>query len=153
MISKTLADFLQSPVSVLVGSRDAQRVPEAMRSAGMRVSADGTRFSLYLPVAGSARTVANLRDNGRVAVTVSRPHDNRSVQVKGTVTALREGDEADRVIAETYRAQYGAGNEPLGIPLAISLRFKVFPCFVVEAQVTELYEQTPGPNAGAPYGA
>jgi hypothetical protein len=64
MIPPEIASFLESGVSILVGTRDARLLPESIRAIGARVEAEGAELVLFLPDAVSATTLANLRENG-----------------------------------------------------------------------------------------
>lgn len=153
MISAELATFLQSGVSLLVGTRDADLVPESLRAVGARVEPGGAEVTVYLPVATSARALANLRDNGRLAVCFSRPLDHRSVQLKGAVVALRDGVEADRRVVERYRALLTDVLAAVGVPPRITLQITHWPVAAARFRVESVFVQTPGPGAGAPLGA
>lgn len=150
MIGSELQQFLESGVSVLVGTRDRLLVPEAARGFGLRVEAGGRELAVFLPVVWSARTVANLRDNGRIAVAAARPLDHRSVQAKGRCLEVRDGEPADQRDLERYRERLVADFAAFGYPPRILRRFNAWPCQVVRFAVEALFEQTPGPRAGAP---
>lgn len=152
MITAELASFLESGVSVQVGTRDARLVPEAVRGMGVRVGPGGTSLTVFLPAATAERTVANLRDNGRIAVCFSRPEDHRTIQVKGRTVAVRDADAAERPLVDRYRAGLTKSLLFVGVPLQVSLRAAHWPCRAVDIRVEQVFEQTPGPGAGAPLG-
>jgi hypothetical protein len=149
-ISAELASFLESGVSVLVGTRDARLVPESTRGVGARVEADGTELSVLLPRATAARAIANLRDNGRIAICFSRAIDHRSIQVKGRVASISDGDAAVRAAVELYVDALAVAWQPIGIPPSSARRLARWPAHAVRLRIEEVYVQTPGPGAGAP---
>lgn len=153
MIGSELQQFLESGVSVLVGTRDRLLVPEAARGFGTRVEAEGRELSVFVPAVWAERTLANLRDNGRIAVAVARPEDHRSVQVKGSCLGIRDGGPGDLAAIERYRALLVADFAAIGYPPRALHRLNVWPCHVVRLLVEALFEQTPGPRAGAPLAA
>jgi hypothetical protein len=150
LIGAELQQFLESGVSVLVGTRDRLLVPEAARGFGLRVEAEGRELEVFLPAAWAARTLANLRDNGRIAVAAARPQDHRAAQVKGEIVGIREGGPDDLAAIERYRALLVDDFAPFGYPPRDFHRLNVWPCHVVRLRVEALFEQTPGPRAGAP---
>jgi hypothetical protein len=152
MISSELASFLESGVSILVGTRDARLVPECTRALGARVEAGGAELTIFLPDAVSAGTVANLRQNGRLAVAFSRAQDHRSFQVKGRVVALAPADDQDRTAIERYRCAWASELSVVGLPPRITLRVAHWPAQAVRVRVESIFVQTPGPGAGAPLG-
>jgi len=153
LIGSELQQFLESGVSVLVGTRDHRLVPEAARGFGLRVAAGGGELDVFVPHALGRRTVANLRANARIAVAAARPVDHRSVQLKGRALDIRDGDAADLAAVERYRERLVADFGAYGYPPRILHRFTAWPCHVVRFAVESLFEQTPGPRAGAPLAA
>lgn len=152
MLSAELASFLESGIAILVGTRDARLFPECMRAIGARVEAGGAELTIFLPEAVAARTVANLRENGRLAVGFSRASDHRSFQVKGRVLALGPARETDRADIERYRCALAAELQAVGLPPRITLRMVHWPAHAVRLHVDSVFVQTPGPGAGAPLG-
>lgn len=153
MIGSELQAFLESGVSVLVGTRDRLLVPEGARGFGVRVLPGGTEIEVFVPDAWGERTLANLADNGRIAVSVAQPEDHRSVQVKGAMIAIRPGSEAERAAIDRYREALIAKFSVIGYPPSLFHRLNVWPCHVVRLRVEALFEQTPGPRAGVPLAA
>ena len=81
-----LVEFLESGVSILVGTRDAEGRPEVARGVGASLAPGRDAMTLYLQQVWGARALANLRATRELAVTFSRPLDNLSVQLKGPCT-------------------------------------------------------------------
>ena len=65
MITPELAAFLESGVSVLVGTRDARLVSECQRALGVRVEPDGQHFVVFVPRAVGERIVELVRRGDR----------------------------------------------------------------------------------------
>jgi hypothetical protein len=147
------AEFIESGVSVLVGSRDARFEPECVRAVGVRVEDGGTALTVFVPAATGARAIANLRDNGRVAVFFSRAMDHASLQVKGTVLDIADAAPGDRPGIDRQRAALAAALGPIGVPPRWIFRMAHWPAHAVRLRVEQLFRQTPGPGAGAPLGA
>ncbi|MCC6406928.1 MAG: pyridoxamine 5'-phosphate oxidase family protein [Planctomycetes bacterium] len=150
MISPELAEFLESGVSTLVGTRDASLRPDGMRAIGFRVERDGSQATVFLPAGTLGSNLANLRDNGRIAVCFSRPIDHRSMQLKGRVLAITEANEADRAQVDRFRAAYAQHLAFVGIPVRVTERMAHWPCWAVRFEVESIFVQTPGPGAGQP---
>lgn len=153
MIHPELADYLQSGISILLGTRDAGLVPACARGVGVRVEPGGAEVTLFVPRATGANIVANLEDNGRLAVTFSRPVDHRSIQLKGRVVAIRDATEEERREVEAYRLAYAATLGYIGLPPRLTARVRNWPCHAVRLRVEALFQQTPGPGAGGAVGA
>jgi hypothetical protein len=149
-LSEELSELIASGVDVYVATRDAALEPLSMLAMGVKVHADGNAVTVYLPEALSAGTLANLRDNGQCAITISRPQDHNTVQVKGTATHIRPGKPAEKDLLAVLRAGLIEQFAIVGIPRAHSRRLVWWPCFAVDVAVSGVYGQTPGPHAGEP---
>lgn len=152
-IPKDLVEFLTSGISVLLATRNADRVPEAVRAYAPVISPDRQRLDLIVPNGLGDRTIANLRDNAQIAAAFSRAIDHVSVQVKGSCVALRPTTEEDRPAVERFRAAYIEGLYLIGMPRSLTSRFRALPGTVVTIEVAGVYNQTPGPRAGEPIGS
>lgn len=152
-VSQDLAELFEGGVSILIGTRDSALRPECTRGVGAVVHPDRSRLTIYLPVETSAIAIANLRDNGLVAVGFSSMLDHRTHQVKGKVEEIREATEADREIVARYHVAFSEVLYMTGIPRALSRTMNVWPCHAITFEATDIFVQTPGPNAGERVGA
>lgn len=149
LISSELAKFLESGVSVLVATRDGRMQPECARAVGARLEAGGDEVTVFLPVATSMRVVANLGENGRIAVCFASV-DHRGIQVKGQVLGVAPADACDRQLVDRYRAAVAQEWGFVGLPPRITYRMNHWPCHAVRLRIEAVYVQTPGPGAGEP---
>jgi hypothetical protein len=152
-ISTELATFIQSGLSILVGSRDRRLFPDCLRAVGARVERGRREVTIFVPTATGAPAVANFAENGRVAICFSRIEDHRSIQVKGRVVSVAPASEADRAVIERYRGEFVRNLAFIGMPPRLTLRLNAWPCHAVRLRVESLFLQTPGPGAGAPLAA
>jgi hypothetical protein len=150
-ISPELAEFLESGISVLVGSRDARLLPEVARAFGARIEAGGRELTVFLPVATAERTLANARENGRLAVCFSAI-DHRSYQIKGRLKAVCDAADDDRRSIERYRAALAQVYGSVGMPPRLTYRIRHWPAHAVRLEVETIFLQTPGPGAGVALG-
>ena len=150
VIPSEIAEFLDAGPIMHLASRNAELVPDEMHAAGARVDAELNLLDIYVAEALATSTIANLRDNGEVALTATRVTDNRSVQLKGTLVSDRPGEDHDRVVLSAMQERGHRELALIGIPRSISARIVDWPCIVLSVRVREIYEQTPGPRAGQP---
>lgn len=143
-------DFLESGVSLLVATTDATGLPEPVRGAGVIVSPDRRGFTVLVPSTTGERTRANLEAGSRIAVTFSRPIDYRGVQLKGRCVSVRDATPAEHEVARSYRIAFVEATHLIGMARSLSGRLRVEPCFAVDVEVHESFDQTPGPKAGEP---
>lgn len=135
--------------SLLAASCDRSGVPDCVRAVGARVWPGACQLTLLVPTAVAARTLANLRDNPRIALTYSVVASHRTIQLKGRVLAIRDGDDADHQRALQYRVKFAEAVAFVGSPPANTLRMRVWPCTAIDIDIADVFAQTPGPSAGA----
>jgi hypothetical protein len=147
-LTEELVEFIESGVSLLVGTRDASLRPECLRGVGAAVSADRKRLTVYLSSATAERTLSNLEQNGEIAVSFSRIIDHRTIQAKGKVVGIRPSGPDDRLIQERYLASFVEQVYLVGLPRTITRRLRISPSVAVDFEIREMFAQTPGPGAG-----
>ncbi len=146
------ADFICGGVSINVAARDARHETTVSRAIGCRVSQDRRRVTVFLSAAQSAALLADVRQNGIIAVVFSQPTRHRAIQLKGTDAAVVPLEADDPHLLAAYRQRMVAGIAPLGFtPEFVRTFMNVAPGDVVAVAFTPsaAYLQTPGPNAGA----
>ncbi len=143
-----LIEFAHGGRSLLVGTCDKDLEPECMRAMGIRIAPDGLRLGVYLPVATAARTIANLRSNPRISLTLSQISTHRTLQIKGAVLDIADGTEEDHAFVNQYRDMFAADLAWAGQSKANTLALTNWPCHAVLVEIAVVYTQTPGPNAG-----
>ncbi len=141
-------EFVESGVSILVGTRDEALRPEASRAVGAAISPDRRRLQVFAPEATSSRTCENAAATLRVAVTFSRPFDHRSIQLKGPVVAVRPALPEERAIQERYLAAYVEQLYLVGLPRGMTRKIRYWPSMVIELEIESVFVQTPGVGAG-----
>lgn len=147
-IPAELAAFLEEPLFVDVATRSGAMLPEATDATAMTVDAAQGLVTLYIPERSAGPTLANLRDNGQIAVNASRPSDHRTIQLKGTFVSERPADESERELQLRYLQGMIPRMGMIGIPQSVCLRMVYWPSRVVRFAVRDIFVQTPGPNAG-----
>ena len=148
MLSAELVEFVESGVSLLCGTRDVQLRPDCCRAVGAIVGRDRASVTLLLNPLTAKRTLANLAGGGPVAMTASRPIDYRTIQVKGTASPPRPATETEQMIAQRYLAAFTEALYLVGLQRAVVRRLRVAPAVAIELAITDVFQQTPGPQAG-----
>jgi len=140
----------------MVGTRDAEFVPELVRAWGPRVSHDRKHVSVSVASAAGAKTLQNLRDNARVAVTFALPANSNAIQVWGRCIGTGPPHRDDLVAVEDHRNAFAEVNKGIGVPLPFinalwQRELTGSPIMVTIRFVAEqIFNQTPGPEAGSP---
>ena len=149
MIEPDIVQLLESPCSLIVGTVDADGLPDATRGWGARVQGGGDQIRLLVP-ANAATALRNLKSTHRIALTATDFITMRSVQCKGVASAVEFPTPDDRTRFHEFCEGCVATLHSMdGTPEELIWRF--MPSGVVACVVTvaELFDQTPGPGAGA----
>jgi hypothetical protein len=142
-----LADFLSSPVLLIVSAADEQGRPAIGRAMGVDVKGPD-EIEMMLSRWQWPDVVRNIVSSDRLALTASRAGDYVTYQLKGRATVRETDDE----VIERARLYWAAITEELGkqqVPAYLVAQWTPDRDMVaVRLKVAELYVQTPGPLAG-----
>jgi hypothetical protein len=149
MIDHRIRRCLEAGTSVLVATVDARGFPSCCRASAITSDDELTSIAVYLPMATSQQTIKDIATTHRMAVAATRLVEHFSVQLKGTAnTARLARDDEAALVDERFRA-FAEVLHNLGVPRRLTRSLVLWPAFVVDMRVDEIFEQTPGPNAGA----
>jgi Pyridoxamine 5'-phosphate oxidase len=140
---------LEPGTSILVGTVDPSGWPSSCRGVALVVHPDHEGVTVYVPVATAAETVANIASNGQVAVVSSEIVSHVSIQLKGRARAVRVAGEDEAEAVHGHFDRLMDVLDSVGLPRRISRTVSIWPAFAVDLAVEAIFEQTPGPRAGA----
>ncbi len=155
LLPRELIDLAGSGPVVIVGTGDASGMPELSRAWGVHLHPDTDEVVLCVPSALARRVLANLETTGRIAVTITNPQTYRSFQVKGRVTAIAAPSVQDRACVRAHQEAFVESVAAIGLPPELARRLFRGECdddeplTAVRMIVEALFDQTPGPAAGA----
>ncbi len=150
MIPDKLVEFLHGPRVMLLGTRDAKLRPAVARAFGAVADAAKDSITFFLPDGNAERSLANLADNGRVALTVSEPISHETYQFKGVHIASCASTDKDMAVQDIYIEKLIAHLKQIGAD-AFFEGTVLYPSTAVAFTVQEVFVQTPGPGAGDRY--
>ena len=149
-IDENLKDFIESGVATLVGTGDAAGRPQiAFGWAPRVIDADGV-MEVFIDTARAERTLDNLRENGRIAVTFAHPVSYRSVQLKGQFRDVSETSADDMAYVQQRREGFVTATSLIGDPPDVIRAMWLDDVVGVTFAVEHAFDQTPGPTAGQP---
>lgn len=148
MIEPEVAELLESPCSLLVGTVSTGGVPEATRGWSVVLhSPDRLRVLL---ADNAARTLGHLEGGGRMALTATHFLTLVSWQLKGRATAIEPATATDQIRFDAFCAEcVRILHESEGAPEEVIWRMVPPGIVACEMAVEQVYDQTPGPEAGA----
>jgi hypothetical protein len=140
--------FLQGPIICFLGTRDRALRPGVAWASAVRADGVAGTITFLLPDAESARPLADIEDNGLIALTALDPLSHQSYQYKGRFLSQRPGNDDDRALCDIQRSKACARVDELRLPGHLFARYVFWPGTAITFRVEEIYDQTPGPNAG-----
>lgn len=149
MIDRQLADFLEEGLSTHIASRNARLEPNAARVTALVIEPDGRHVVAFVPTVAAAAILADLGDNGQVAMVCARPPDERGCQVKGVFIEARDAREDERALVMEQWERFRDKLALIGLPRVATDAWITWPCLAIRVRVQALFDQTPGPGAGA----
>ena len=150
MIGTELAAFLQEGVGIHIGTRNAALEPNGSRALAVKVEEDGRHLVVYVARVAAERLLPDLQANGQAAVGFGRPIDDRACQVKGLFLESRDAGDDDRPIVDAQWNGFLSSLEQIGIPRAMTGGWATWPGVAIRLRANAIFDQTPGPGAGAP---
>ncbi|HEX4077416.1 MAG TPA: pyridoxamine 5'-phosphate oxidase family protein [Rhizomicrobium sp.] len=148
MIDAELAGFMESAVMIIVGTRDDALRPQIGRAVGAVVDPAAGGVDLIVSNWQWPETIANIRGNGRLAVTFARPSDYTSYQVKGPATVI-PATAAHRACAARYVEAMTATLIGNGVETWVIVSQLIdHETVVLRMAVDMIFVQTPGDKAG-----
>jgi hypothetical protein len=148
VIDAELKSFLEVDRVVSVGTTSDDLVPSGVRAWGPTVNEDGASIQLFLDRPSAAAAIANLRDNGRIAVCFTHVHTLRSVQLKGRCVEIGDPQAEDWSVIERHRMGFAEAADEIGYPKHVVRNMWSAQVVRVRFMVEEIFDQTPGPGAG-----
>ena len=149
-ISTELAEFLQSGLSVVVGTRNGDLDPDGAVAWAIRVHEGGDQVTVFLHEIAAREMLRNLKSHPGIAIDIDQPTSHRACQVKGVYLSSRRARPEERALVHRQLEGLATDLEAIGIPRPMTTGWKVWPCMALEVRVTQLFEQTPGPGTGGP---
>jgi hypothetical protein len=149
-IPDELAAFLESGLSIVVATRDAEMEPDGAAASAVRIHEDRAHLTLFLYEEAADRVLRNVAKHPEIAIDLDLPTSHRACQVKGHVVSSRPTLESERAFIDRQIEGFVVDLAAIGIPPTMMEGWKSWPSKALEVRVTHVYEQTPGPGAGEP---
>lgn len=143
--------FVESGVSITAGSRDARCVPSMARVLGCRVAGDGCTVQFWLVASQSAQLRLDCKASDRLVAVFSQPSTHRTLQIKGDNVSEVAVQPDDHALIEKHISGFGAEVAPMGFGRTFTQAFfhhETKDVIALRFTARELFDQTPGPDAG-----
>ena len=149
MLDAAMADFFGGGVSLIVATVGDDGAPHATRAWSLRLVSPA-RARLLLPLHDTT-ALDRVAAGSPVAVTAADVSTLRSVQLKGRALGVEPATDDDRAdVARHVDAFFGAVTATDGTPRPLLDRLVPADYAACLFDITDVYDQTPGPGAGSP---
>lgn len=145
-----VAAFMEGPVMILLSTCGKDRRAHIACGSGARFDRDRGRIEVLFSSAQWRDVAENAAPERPIAVTFTRPSDYRTYQVKGRIDEVAPAQDADAARGRAYVESMTAEMARLGIsPSQLSHTLVATGLARIRFRPTDLFVQTPGPDAGA----
>jgi hypothetical protein len=149
-IDPDLADFLESPTTLVLATRGVAAPPTVARGVGLRLSPDRAVIDVFVSRAQWPRALEGLQAGSPVALTACSPGTYRTYQIKGRLAEMARADAEGHELAERYRSDIGKVLVGLGVEARLAAHWLTTDDLVrLRLIPVTVFLQTPGPKAGA----
>ncbi|MDH6232156.1 hypothetical protein M2281_002754 [Mesorhizobium soli] len=149
MIGADVAAFIESPVMILVSTRNHAHRAFIARGSGARFDRRRGHIDVLMCRGQWSDVAGNAARGAPIAVTVVRPSDYRAFQVKGVIEEIASASEEEQQRASAYVARMLEILAELGVTkVQLSHTLTDKDLVRISFLPTDLFVQTPGPDAG-----
>ncbi len=154
MLTPGLADHFAGPLMPILAVRDDRFRAAIARAIGVNLDAGTGRLDAFVASALWVDFTRAVKPGAIVAVTATHPGTYVSYQVKGPVEAIDRADDCDVARARlSIDRMLGVLNSLGSTRQQLSHMYTVEGLLRLRMRITEVFAQTPGPDAGARIGA
>jgi hypothetical protein len=149
MTDQRVKRCLDRGMSLLVGTVDADGTPSCCRAVGLASNDDLSTVTVYLPLGTSQRIIQDVATTHRIAVAATHVIDHCSIQLKGKASTARLARPEEAPLIAQWLDGFSNILDQVGLPRGVTRTMSHWPAFAIEMRVEQVFEQTPGPNAGS----
>lgn len=153
MVDERLGAFIESAVMMVVAVRGVDGRPALARAVGASCQLDG-RIAIIVSQAQWPAAISHLAPGDALALTVCRPTDYVTYQLKGELAGVAPADPADADLADRYVERM------TGVLTGLGVAPRQIACWLARTGLRRLtlsprmvFQQTPGPGAGEAIGS
>lgn len=140
---ETLLDLIDRSSIMHLGTCSPEGSPLSTRVVGGYADLAAHQITIFIPQKRSDRVLLNLERNSKLAILFIDPLTYRSLQVKGLHVQTLEGNTREYHIQDLYFLRMKRHSFPEKY-----YQIDRKPMLSLKVQITEVYDQTPGPGAG-----
>jgi hypothetical protein len=149
MIPEEVIQIFSGTMVTHIGTRDSKLQTTEVMGFGVNLDVDKKHLTVFIPKSTCERTLANISNNKKMAVTVGEPMSHVLFQFKGDYMSHAEASESDEHGMDNYLHTFYENYLKLfGYPPEVKETFDYKPAVGITFAIEEIFVQTPGPKAG-----
>jgi len=132
-----------------VGTRNARLQGAEVLMWTITIDAPNDQITVFIPTNISDKTIDNVTDNKKISAVITDPLTHTSYQLKGDYASHHACNDEEHALIKKYVDKFYQGYLAMfGYPAEIVNTFKYMPATAITMKVNDIFNQTPGPNAG-----
>lgn len=149
-VPEHISQFLERAIVAIAGTRDRDLVPHGHRVSAWRLSDDRRTILCLFAECFTEHLLSSLEDNGELSLTVCEVPSHDTYQFKGKFVGTEPVGEEDLRGFRSYRERAVERiHDLMGLPEDALRAAWPPPALGVRFEVRDIFDQTPGPAAGA----
>ncbi len=153
LLSAEHASFIQGGVAIDLATRDHRNMPRIARALGCRVAPNRRRVTVIVANRMIDNFIEALKATRAIAAVFCLASTHRAAQIKGSDAVIEPIRKTDQSLVEQAIAAFAADLISLGFEEAharVDTTYRPNELIAISFTPDAVYEQTPGPRAGAP---
>lgn len=149
MTDERVKRCLDPGMAILVATTDPQGAPWCCRGTALRSDDGLASVTVYVPMATSQQIIQHVAITRRLAIAITHVIEHLSFQLKGQIRTARAARDDEAAFVRSRLDAFADALDDIGVPRRISKTMAHWPAFALEMTVEDVFDQTPGPKAGA----
>lgn len=153
ILADDLVTFLESGVSITLASCSSALIPSVARARGCRVIRDDKpKLRILVPATEAAQLLDDVRSTRAVSATFSHIGSHKTLQFKSRNASVDLLNPDDSRTIDLYERNFGESIFGIGFSRTVIRGFFAIAAedfLAIEFAPEDLFQQTPGPNAGS----
>ncbi|WP_295904335.1 hypothetical protein [uncultured Bdellovibrio sp.] len=143
-----LRQLIQTGVGMVMSTRNADMWPDLCEIVGLHLREEGKTMSVFVSQTQADHCLQNIKSNGAIAVSLSRPCTFEAAQIKGKVVGVRPMTDEEQNQSKAWAERFRKEIQLIGVTNEAAMGLKLQADTTLEVEVENIYLQTPGPRAG-----
>lgn len=149
MNSNELRQLIETTgVSMVMSTRDENLWPDLCEVLGLHFNENASKAMLFVSEEHAAKCLSNIKNNGCIAISLSRPCTFQAAQLKGKVANVHAMTAEEKDKSLSWSQRFRKEIQLIGVPNEAAMGLRLKADMTIEVDIENIFIQTPGPQAG-----